>query len=395
MNRLQKSTLSAVVLATIGITTAQADSFTDAIKGGTPSLDARLRYESADDDNGASEKANALTVRTRLGYKTGSIAKFSAYIDMEDVRVVAGEDEYGTQTTGFDTIADPESTELNQAYIQYQPIESLTLIGGRQRLLIDNHRFVGNVGFRQNEQTFDAFTVQFALSGASITASYIDQVNGITPTFDALAKDTLFNVGYQFSVGKLSAYYYDLDHSHANNAVKFENSTTGIRFSGNAPMSKKIKAVYTVEYAQQDTPTKKEADYSFIEAGANFGVITALLGYEELGSDEGTYGFQTPLATKHAFNGWADKFLVTSTDGLEDTYIKLVSPIAGLNIVAMYHEFTGNDSGNDFGSEFDLLIEKSFGKNYVASIKWADFKADKKSALTDTEKLWLTGEMKF
>ena len=119
---------------------------------------------------------------------------------------------------------------------------------------------------------------------------------------------------------------------------------------------------------------------------------------EVLGSDEGTYGFQTPLATKHAYNGWADKFLGTPADGLEDMYLKFVAKAAGMKFVAVYHDYTGENSGDDFGSEVNLLAVKPFAKKYTIGLKYAAYTAPDNTTLiatTDTDKIWLWGEMKF
>ena len=54
-------------------------------------------------------------------------------------------------------------------------------------------------------------------------------------------------------------------------------------------------------------------------------------GYELLGSDDGKVAFNTPLATKHKFNGWADKFLGTPKEGLEDVYLTAKGKVSGVN----------------------------------------------------------------
>ncbi|WP_246283085.1 alginate export family protein [Marinifaba aquimaris] len=52
-------------------------------------------------------------------------------------------------------IADPESTEVDQALLQYKG-KSWTTKLGRQIIALDGQRFVGHVGWRQDSQTFDA-----------------------------------------------------------------------------------------------------------------------------------------------------------------------------------------------------------------------------------------------
>ena len=59
-------------------------------------------------------------------------------------------------------MGDPETTELNQAYLSFRGGETI-LSAGRQRLVLDNARFVGEGAWRQNQQTFDALTAQFGV----------------------------------------------------------------------------------------------------------------------------------------------------------------------------------------------------------------------------------------
>ncbi len=118
-------------------------------------LDMNLRYENV--DQGAKD-ADALTLRTRLTYQTATVDNFSAVIEFEDSRVVAGMDDYkfgpmDSSNTTDSVIADPETTELDQAFVQYKK-DKFTAKVGRQVITLDGHRFVGHVGWRQDRQTF-------------------------------------------------------------------------------------------------------------------------------------------------------------------------------------------------------------------------------------------------
>ena len=59
----------------------------------------------------------------------------------------------------FTLINDPDEVELNRAQLSYALNKDLSATIGRQRILIDDQRFIGNVGWRQNEQTFDSARV--------------------------------------------------------------------------------------------------------------------------------------------------------------------------------------------------------------------------------------------
>ena len=176
------------------------------------------------------------------------------------------------------------------------------------------------------------------------------------------------------------------------------SQTFGVRFDGKAKISDTMSALYEAEYASQsdykDSPLDFTADYYHIAGGVSAGGITAKVGYEVLGSDNGTASFQTPLATLHKFNGWADKFLGNPANGLEDFYVsgfyKLGgdSMFKGLTLGAVYHDFKADFGGAEYGSEIDLLAKMKFGKNYYGSLKYADYNAD--THASDTRKIWVT-----
>ncbi len=159
----------------------EASSLSDALSNGKVSLNMRYRYERVDQD-GIGKNAHASTVRSRLGYQTGDFKGISGFLEFEDVSVV-GNEQYNSTANGltqYPVVADPEDTEVNQAYLQFTGLEGLTVRGGRQRIKVGNDRFIGNVGWRQNEQTFDAIALIFSpLEALTATYAYLDNVNRI------------------------------------------------------------------------------------------------------------------------------------------------------------------------------------------------------------------------
>jgi hypothetical protein len=120
-------------------------------------------------------------------------------------------------------------------------------------------------------------------------------------------------------------------------------------------------------------------------------------GYEELGSDGGVAAFQTPLATLHAFNGWADLFLTTPATGLRDYYAGVGKTFAvpflpGLKADLTYHEFDSEFGGLDYGSEWDASLGFKLGPVALLA-KYARYEAS--GFAVDTEKFWLQGEVTF
>lgn len=390
----KKTYLGLLITTLLGSSAVQANSVTEALKSGKAKVDLRLRYESVDQDNAVAD-ASALTLRTRIGYTTGNVNGFSAVIEMEDNRIVLGEGDYTVGPSGynpgeFSVIADPEFTELEQGFIQYKN-KTVTAKLGRQVIALDNHRFIGHVGWRQDRQTFDAFSVKATPSkNLTLTYAYIDQRNRIFgQDADLDSKDHLFNASYKTDYGTLGAYSYLLE---VDNGTENSLDTYGFRFYGSAK-SDSVKWLYGLEFAQQSSETATtdfDADYIFLEAGAVVSGITAKLSYELLGSDDGAYGFSTPLATLHKFNGWADVFLGTPAQGLKDMAFTLSGKAMGGSWSVIYHDFEADDATaevDDLGSEVDFLYAKKFGKNYSAGIKYAAYSGE--SGRVDTDKLWV------
>lgn len=360
-------------------------------------LDFRLRYENVEQNN-ALKDAQALTLRTVLGYETKTYSGWSGTLELEDVRIVGGVDEYSVPPTGFNTgiysvIPDPETTEVNQGFIKYD-YKTFTGKLGRQEIVLDNQRFVGNVGWRQDHQSFDAARFLYApTESVKLEYSYINKRNRIfAEARDLKSKDNLLRGDYKTSFGTFVGYAYLLE---VDNNINNGLDTLGLRFKGKTDRNT-VNLLYTLEYASQDFtggPVKNSADYLFAEGGIGFKGITAKLGYEVLGSDNGNYGFSTPLATLHAFNGWADQFLITPAQGLEDVYISAGGKVGGGKWKIVYHDYSADVASptvNDLGSELDLAYVYPFAKRYKAGIKYAAYSAgDLAASKVDTDKLWI------
>ncbi len=378
--------------------TFAGDNITEALTGGKATMDMRVRYEGVTQDN-ALDDAMALTVRTRLGYKTGDFMNISGFLEMSNVTSLTADEDYNSLTngnTGYSVIADPTNTILNRAYIDYTGIAGTTLRYGQQRIIYDNARFIGNVGWRQTEQTYTAFRItNKSLTDVSLDYAYLSNRYKITTAPENISAH-LLNASYSgLGVGKLTGYAYLLEFPD----VPASSSTTaGLRFNGATKGD--IKFVYIAEYANQsdykDGSSDIDASYYRLIGGVGMSGITVSLGYEVLGSNSGKYGFSTPLATLHGQNGWADQFLKTPDDGLVDATLKVAGKLAGVKLVGVYHDYSSDEGSTDYGSEIDLLAAKKFGKNYSVGLKFASYKAgDAGTGKVDTDKMWLWGGLKF
>jgi len=391
----------AALAATATTLPAQAaGSFTDALTGGKASVDFRLRNESVRQDN-ALDHANATTARLRLGYQTGEFKGFGAFVEAEHLTALGGEKYNSTvnNKATYSTVADPEFTEINQAYLSYSGIPKTMLKYGRQRIVLDNHRFIGNVGWRQNEQTYDAFTASNrSLPDTTITAGYIYNVNRVfsdeSPVGNFKMKSPILNVNYKgLRAGELAGYAYLLDFETAPTS---STQTYGLRFKGATALGNVGKMLYTAEYATQadyaDNTRNFNLAYYLLEGGFQAKPGTLKIGHEVL-EGNGTVAFQTPLATLHAMNGWADQFLNTPVNGLKDTYVSASTSFAGIKLAAIYHDFRSERKGMRYGDEWDVVATKAIDKNYLVGLKYASYQA--KDFSVDTDKFWLWLEAKF
>jgi len=395
------------LMASAAVSAEDANSLAEMFEKADAGLDLRYRLESVDQD-GFTKKATASTLLSKLYFRTAAFNGFSAYIEGTHTAVI-GKDTYNSTVNGNTTrpvVADPETTELNQAYLQYAG-DFGTLRVGRQGVNLDNQRFIGTVGFRQNDQTYDAATaVLTPMKNLTAIYGYVWNINRIFgedhPFGDLDTNSHIINLTYDgFDFGKVTTYGYLID---LNDAPVFglSSSTFGVRFTGKRAVSEGVKVGYEFEYAQQsdykDNPADYNADYWRAGISGSVSGFTAGVNYELLGADNG-FSFQTPLATLHAQNGWADKFLSTPAGGLQDIWATIAykvqgdSALKGTVFKAIYHDFQSDVGDIDYGSEWDLLISKKINKNITASVKAAFYQAD--AFATDTDKIWLTLAAKF
>lgn len=386
----------------------KADTFTDMFTEGKANAEFRYRYEEVDQD-GIDGSAYANTLRTRLRFSSAEWQGFSSVVEWDNVTMI-GDDNYNdtrNKQASYPVVADPEGSGINQAYIKYTGFDNTAITAGRQRVNLDNQRFIGSVGWRQNEQTMDGGLVEFkGLDKLTATYGYFSNVYRIFgpheepkggPLAELHSDIQLLNLKYTLNdMFAVTGYGYLLD---LNDAQLTSSQTIGLRFTGKIPVIQDYKLGYSAEYADQsdysENPVEYDADYALAELTFGNPVWELQAGYELLGSDDGKYAVQTPLATLHKFQGWADKFLVTPASGLEDTYAGATVNVKGYAFTAVGHTYEGDDGGDDYGTETDLQIAKTFAKNYTVTLKYADYQSGDVTAFTDTSKIWLMAEAKF
>jgi hypothetical protein len=356
-----------------------------------PTIDIRARYEFGDTDG--LDVSHAFTFRERLGLKTQAWNGFSAFIEGEFSQAVIDDYNGGAGPTAdpFDpantAIFDPETNELNQGYLQYEGFDTTAKVG-RQRIIYDNAAFIGNVGWRQNEQTYDAISLaNKSIDGLTLNYAYVNQVNrifgseadspiGFLPGFanvEYVGSDVhLFNASYAGIKGLTLGGYAYIMNFHDLGA--WDNNTFGVS-------AKSVLDCYTLygELAWQDKAGLEgtgEALYAHATVTRAFGKQSLTLGVEHLDA-----GFKTPLATVHAFNGYADVTdgarLSGAHNGLTDVYATYTVPIFfGIKWLNAVHAFGDNEISAGYGWEYDSVLTKKFDDNFTALAKVALFESE-------------------
>ncbi|MEJ2247003.1 MAG: hypothetical protein P8Y80_13145, partial [Acidobacteriota bacterium] len=205
----------------------------------------------------------------------------------------------------------------------------------------------------------------------------------------------LFNASVQIDKAvKLTAYAYLLDYKNEDDFV-LNTHSFGFRLSGERNVYKGWNALYDLEYARQveggDNPNDVEENYYRLEGGAskgNYFIFKA--GHEVLGGSPDTGQFNTPLATLHIWNGWADKFLTTPVNGLKDTYFSLGSNPKRFGLNVVFHRFRSETGSLDYGREVDLLLSYRSPWEQVFAFKTAFYRADLFSEDTDKIMVYTT-----
>jgi len=417
MNQAHKSLLAIACAAVVGGAAAPvfaqeaSGTLVDAIRGGEVKLHFRYRYEDVDQDN-ALRTAHASTLKSRLTYTTKLWEGWQAQAEVENISTI-GDDAYNSthnRKNNYSVVGDPKGTEINQAWIAYSGFGNSTLKLGRQRILLDNERFVGGVGWRQNEQTFDGGSfINKSLPDTTITYAYIANVNRVFGPRDGTTAAWLgdwdsdihlLNLSYTgWKIGALSAYAYLMD-IEEKLAQAQSNETYGLRFSGKQALGQTVNLLYTFEYARQedyaDNPVGYRADYYTWEGGLALPhAVTLTLGQEVLEGDRAQAGraFRTPLATLHKFQGWADMFLATPNAGIEDSYAGASVVFAGITAAVVWHDFQAEDGGKSYGDELDVSLTRKFGQYLTGMLKYADYQEDGFSV--DTRKIWVQLQLDF
>jgi Alginate export len=384
----------ALGLLATGVAGAQGSDSDGALSGGDWRGQMRYRLEHVDID-GPLRTATASTLRTRLGFETNTALPFGALVEVEDVHAL-GAEKFNSTTNGrsdYAVVADPDSTELNQAYLTARG-RGMRANVGRQALSFDGERFIGSVDFRQNQQTYDSVFAQGSLSnGSQLTYAYLWQVNRFFGDDHPLGKLDMRTHAVNFAFPRLNgdrfvAYTYLLEFDELAAA---STKTFGASYDGGLAVGAR-RFLYRAEYAYQseyaDNRNSANVWYANAEVGMRFVRQWVVTAGAEIISSEGAVAFQTPLATLHKFNGFADIFAgATPAGGLQDRYLRLYLPVLGSRFTVTAHDFRDDDGDRKYGHELDAELNWRIDSHWLIGLKYADYRADTFAA--DTRKVWL------
>jgi hypothetical protein len=375
----------------------------EAIVSGTPILNLRPRYEYA--DQAGKDIGQAATLRTLAGWRTGSWLGLSGTVELIDVGRL--NDDYNDGLNGktrYPVIADPDNTDVNQLYLDYAGLTDTKVRAGRQAIKLDNVRFIGNVEFRQVMQVFNGVSVENnSLPDTRLYAAYLGRVKSVN-TRQHETETILLNARYAITpADAVVGYGYFQDQKDAIAATAFQgaaptdasNQSIGLRADGAHPLNTDWKILYTAEYAKQADysggDARINATYTRLGIGGQWRDFSLRADQEVLGSNEGRYAFQFPLATNHLFQGWADQFLTTPRQGLRDRFLTGGAKIEKAQLLAEFHEFKSDFGNIDFGKEFDFGVSYPLMPKLLGKIEYADYQAgDTASGKVDLTRIWVT-----
>ena len=362
-------------------------------------LDLRLRHEYVD-DAGFGRDADATTLRLRAGLHGRFGKGWETLVEGEGVATAGPFNDGSNGETTWPAVIDPPGAELNQAWLRYKRGPGSITVG-RQRLLAANQRWIGNSGWRQNEQTFDAVAVSWQLKPA-LTMGYwwINRVHRISGdnALDPLARERALDTHYlelAWTSGALQLAPYALLHRDRDLATA---STQTIGLRGTLDRSRdgsgcKVQVDVARQRDHGNNPLQFSHAYWLLEPACTVSGTTFRGGWEHLGGD-GIHALQAPLATLHAFNGWADRFNATPAGGLDDRYLGAGRKFSDgkLEWQLAWHDYRADHGGGRYGTELDASLGFPVAKGVRGLLKLADYRAD--GFARDARKGWLQLEWK-
>lgn len=357
----------------------------------------RTRYVSLESD-GISGRAASILFRGNV--ESTWNRSFSSFVELDYV-AAAFEDDYssGLVLNEKPLFQDVRGDDVNQLWLAYEH-DLATVKFGRQAINLDDQRFVSSVSFWQNEQTFDALSLDAPiLSSSTIRYSYIANANRIFGDDADEGRDV------NTSVERPKSFLGD--HEHDTHLVHFEmnewdftrwvvyayfienkdlkpvsNNTFGSRYEVKFQPGNFRYHIEAEAARQERTQVLSEPsnNYARFFLGVSYSSFEVSGKYEYLGSqrvDDAFVGLVTPIGSTNEFQGWSDGInSLHGVRGVEDTSVKVKWRNHPWKFDLRYHWFSDTESSIDYGSEIDLDISFDITRHHEIHLRVADFIVD-------------------
>lgn len=318
----------------------------------------------------------------------------------------------GVRFNGMPTIPDAPSTQVNEAWINGH-WQALELKIGKQRVHFENQRHLGSNGFWQNEQTFDAAHLNYAVGMSSaLQLNYLSKahritgpkagtllqpsdnnfsdLNGVRPanlrgehdlkTFAAVLKTTILDFN------KLGIYYID---NNNLTAPTLNYRSLGANYQWRYAFGA-AKAFIEADLSVQQRSQVSHIPYTRFKGAVNTHRWLFAIEQEQLGSKENT-PYITPMASLHDFQGFADQFTTTPEQGVTDNSLQGQYTYGQYKVAIFAHHFTRYSSTHFLGKELDIDIKLPDIKQIKMHFRYAYFWAPTTKA--DTQRIFLTASI--
>jgi len=390
----------AVLLGMIALAAASGTAAADDLLPDGWVLD--LHYRAAHiDEKGYAKPANADTLRATLGYLWKFAPNWSAYA--EGTRVFSLFDgKYNSGANGetaYPSESDPPSSEISAAWLGYDN-GTVQLRAGRQYVTLDDQRFFTASLWRQNPQSFDAFSSALSFdTGTTLRYIYLGEVHRTVgnsypdPTQRKWSVDgNLFHIDQALPVGVLTGYEYLIEN---RTTAKYSWRTAGVRYAGDEKFGV-TQLSWTAEFAQQsnwrNNPAQYTADYHLFELKYGLPQISLTVGDELLGGN-GKTAFSSPYGSNHGFDGWTNQFKNVPVNGLVDRYAGGFGRVtAKLRWGMTFHNFFAQRNNQRYGSEADASLTYAIASDWSAEVDYANYHSNGFSV--SQHELWLQLEYK-
>jgi len=374
--------------------------------GGDVFFNLRARHESLAEAGKLG--ADVMTLRTQLGWRSPQWNGLRLLAEIEDGRVLDGNDDYNSGLNGrtaYAGIGDSSYSELNRLQLSYAMTDRFRLTLGRQYIDFDDGRFVGSAGWRLDQNAHEAIRLDF--ENRAWRASYVYHTRltrGPGEDFDWDSDSHLFHLNHRRGDAlDLAGFVYLIDIRQPGRE-HLSNATWGTRLSGQREHAG-WRFDYALMFAHQSdhggATRSFDLDYSSVRFGVSRGEASLELFYDDVDGD-GVSGFANPFGKNHRLLGWSDVFTRGGTHGSVDGVVDLSARLAyGLAMETSlvervsadihYHDFETARTGLDLGEEWDASVTLSLSGRVRLSWEVAHYRSSGLGpAPNDRDQSWIS-----